>query len=183
MVANLTPRPASAVEWQQIEAVAIEAQGLKDMLLVAVDADTAAFDAVLAARRLRRDTDAARASRDAAVRHAMRAATEVPLGVLRGAGRAAELAREAARRGLPATISDAGVAAICASAAAEGAYYNVLVNLAEMRDAADAEWVRSTHAAANRGLEAATAAAEAVRLEVRRSLAPAGVAAAPEART
>ena len=85
-------------------------------------------------------------------------ATEVPLGVLRGAARAAELARDAARLGLPATRSDAGVAALCAAAAAEGAYYNVLINLDGHDETADAEYASATR------VQADAALAEALRV-------------------
>jgi glutamate formiminotransferase/formiminotetrahydrofolate cyclodeaminase len=170
MVANLTPRPEADAAWNDIEAVAIEAQSLKDMLLAAVDADTAAFDAVLVARRLPRDTEAARAARDTAIRAATRAAIAVPLEVLGAAARAASLADAAARSGRAATLSDAGVAALCAGAAAEGAFDNVCINLVECRDPADAAWVRDTAAAAGTALETARSRVDATRRFVRDQL-------------
>ncbi len=118
------------------------AQILKDWFLEAVDRDARAFDAVLAARRLLARTDAERATRQAAVRTADLEATRVPLGVVERAVEALELALEAARDGNPASISDAGVAGLCALAAAEGAAYNVRINLPALGDDAEATGIR-----------------------------------------
>ena len=54
----------------------------------------------------------------------------MPLEVLQGSARLLELAAEMAESGNPNSLSDAGVAVWCARACAEGAYYNVLINLA-----------------------------------------------------
>ena len=170
MVANLSHRPGSSSE---IEELAIAAQSIKSELLAAVDRDAAAFDAVLAARRLPKATGAAASTRDAAIRAALREACGVPLGVAQAAARAAEAARAAARVGIAAAQSDAGVAALCAATAAEGAYYNVLINLAELTDPADAEFVRTTRDAGQTACDQAQAAAETVRTTVRGGLAPA----------
>jgi glutamate formiminotransferase/formiminotetrahydrofolate cyclodeaminase len=168
MVANLTLRPEHR-DAAELEALAVEAQTSKDDLLAAVDRDTAAFEAVLAARRLPKASPAEAAARDAALVAALRGATLVPLGVLQQARRALDLARDAARLGLAATRSDAGVAAQCAAAAAEGAYYNVLINLEALK-AADPDFVRDTAAAARRLADEARAGAEAQRQRVRAEL-------------
>jgi len=62
------------------------------------------------------------------------AAAEVPLGVLEGCAETVELCREVARIGLQASLSDAGVGAQMARAAAAGAYQNVCINLASLDD-------------------------------------------------
>jgi len=169
MVASLARRdPADPAAADAIEAWGTAAQGLKAELLDAVDADARAFDAVLAARRLPRDSDAARAARDVAIDSAMRAAVAVPLAVCEAAARAAALARDVARVALPATLSDAGVAALCAAAAAEGARDNVLVNLADV--AAGADWAAAARTRAATAATAAADAARAARAVVRASL-------------
>jgi glutamate formiminotransferase / formiminotetrahydrofolate cyclodeaminase len=170
MVASLVPRTSGEARQAELETLGTAAQALKDELLGAVDTDAAAFDAVLAARRLPKDTEASRAARDTAIRHATRGATEMPLQVLRGASRAAVLAREAARLGLSATRSDAGVAALCAVAAAEGAYYNVLINLRGMTEAVDAEYTSAMRLQADRLLADALEVGGAVRDAVRQEL-------------
>jgi glutamate formiminotransferase/formiminotetrahydrofolate cyclodeaminase len=80
------------------------------------------------------------------------AATEVPLGVLESCPEVIELCMEVGRIGLQASLSDAGVGAQMARAAAAGAYQNVCINLAGLADAsrraalvqrADVAWERA----------------------------------------
>jgi glutamate formiminotransferase/formiminotetrahydrofolate cyclodeaminase len=113
-----------------LDRIALRGQALKDRFLAAVDADTAAFDALLDAMRLPKDDP----TRDAALGDATVAAAEVPLSVLEGCPEVIELCREVARIGLPASLSDAGVGAQMARAAAAGAYQNVCINLAGLSD-------------------------------------------------
>ena len=171
MVANLThaSRPPE-LAGVALEALAVEAQELKAACLAAVDEDAAAFAAVLASLRLPRSTGAEIAARDAARRQATRGAALVPLQVLEKSARIAALAVAAVRSGLPASVSDAGVAALCAAAAAEAAYDNVAINLAALEHPDDADFVTATRAAAERSLEAATSQAAAARTALRRAL-------------
>ena len=131
---------------EQLDKIAVRAQTLKDQLLAAVDADTAAFDRLLDAMRLPKDDPA----REAAIAEATIAATEVPLGVLEQCPEVIELCREVAKIGLQASLSDAGVGAQMARAAAAGAYQNVCINLASLGSRgkalltrADAAWTES----------------------------------------
>jgi glutamate formiminotransferase/formiminotetrahydrofolate cyclodeaminase len=111
-----------------------EAQDLKDWFLVAAERDAAAYNAVIAARRLPRRTTQDRARRDAAIEAANQGAIRVPLEVLERAVAALELCGRAVRDGNPSSVTDAGVGALCAAAAAEGAAYNVRINLSEITD-------------------------------------------------
>ena len=106
-----------------------DAQALKDWFLAAVDRDTDAFNGVLTAMRMPRKTEDDVAARDAAMAAANLEATLVPLTVLERSVEALELALVAALDGNPNSVSDAGVAAACAVAAAEGAALNVRINL------------------------------------------------------
>jgi len=114
----------------ELDRIATRGQQLKDALLAAVDADTAAFDRLLDAMRMPKDDPA----RDAAIQNATLAASEVPLGVLEACPEVIELCREVARIGLQASLSDAGVGVQMARAAAAGAYQNVLINLANVSE-------------------------------------------------
>src|SRR5436190_20080677 len=114
-----------------LDRIAVRGQALKDRFLAAVDADTAAFDRLLEAMRMPKNDPA----RDAALADATIAAAEVPLGVLEGCAETIELCLEVARIGLQASLSDAGVGAQMARAAAAGAYQNVCINLAGLTDA------------------------------------------------
>jgi glutamate formiminotransferase/formiminotetrahydrofolate cyclodeaminase len=135
MVAALThgKKGCEAVA-SEMEQVAIEGHALKEQLLAAVDADTAAFDAVMAALKLPKGSDDEKVARDTAIEQASKAATLVPLGTLRACLRPAELARAVADRGNQNSLSDAGVAALMAAAGARGALYNVLINLPGVKD-------------------------------------------------
>jgi glutamate formiminotransferase/formiminotetrahydrofolate cyclodeaminase len=96
----------------------------------AIDADTDAFNAIITARRMPKKSAEDRAARETAIVEANQEATRVPLGVLTESLAAVTLAGEVASAGNPASLSDAGVAALTALSCAEGAYYNVLINLA-----------------------------------------------------
>jgi glutamate formiminotransferase/formiminotetrahydrofolate cyclodeaminase len=130
----------------ELDRIAVDGQNLKDDLLAAVDADTAAFDRLLEAMRMPKDHP----SRDAAIADATIHAAEVPLSVLEKCPNVIELCREIARIGLQASLSDAGVGAQVARAGAAGAYQNVCINLASVNETrkatllarADAAWVR-----------------------------------------
>ena len=136
---------------KDLERIAVRGQQLKDQLLAAVDADTAAFDKLLEAMRLPKEDP----NRDAAVADATVAASEVPLRVLEACPEIVELCREIGRIGLQASLSDAGVGVQMARAAAAGAYQNVLINVANLSDdrraplqkRADAAWenAKSAH--------------------------------------
>ena len=140
MVASLTwakkgmqdSRPA-------VQEIGIATQGLKSWFVEAIDLDTDAFNAVLAARRLPKKTDEQKAAREAEMERANQAATQVPLDVLERSVTSAELAQRIAREGNPASVSDAGVAGACALAAAEGAALNVRINIPSVTDEAAAK--------------------------------------------
>ena len=116
------------------EEVGVAGQRLKDEFLADVDRDTEAFNRVMAAMRLPKKTDEDKAARQAAIDEANKEATLVPLGVLRRAMEAAEVARKIAEKGNKNSVSDAGVAALAARTAAEGAYLNVKINLPGIED-------------------------------------------------
>jgi glutamate formiminotransferase / formiminotetrahydrofolate cyclodeaminase len=143
MVANLTVgRKGSERVWESMTALAERAQEAKTALLRGVDLDTEAFNRVIAANRLPAGTPAEVEAKENLVRDAVRGATLVPLSVLERSVGVFALAREAAASGNPNSVSDAGVAGSAALAAAEGAYYNVLINL--QGATADAAWVETT---------------------------------------
>ena len=144
-----------------------EAQSLKDWFLAAVDRDTDAFNAVLAAMRLPKKTADDLAARAAAIERANHGAAKVPLEVLEATARALELAQTVVAIGPPSSVSDAGVAGACALAAAEGAALNVRINAPSLTDRTVAAECLSRQAAA---LARARELAESVRVAVDRVL-------------
>jgi glutamate formiminotransferase/formiminotetrahydrofolate cyclodeaminase len=153
MVANLSHgKKGFEAKQPRLDAIAIRGQELKDRLLAAVDADTAAFDRLLEVMRLPKGTATEQAARNAAMADATIAAIEVPLGVLEACPEIVELCLDVAENGLQASRSDAGVGSQVARAAAAGAYQNVCINLpglggdprgGELLRRADAAWERS----------------------------------------
>ncbi len=135
MVANLTHGKTDYEEvWDEVVEIAEKAQALKDFFVKAVDRDSQAFDAVMAAMRLPKQSDEEKAARGAAIEEASKGAVMVPMEVLRKAPEAMELAGRIAKIGNVNSISDAGVAAQCGLTCAIGASYNVLINLPGIED-------------------------------------------------
>ncbi len=114
--------------------IGIDGQRLKNWFLEAVDRDTDAFNAVLAAMRLPKKTPDEATVRLAAMETANQGAARVPLEVVERSVRAMELALAVAKDGNPNSVSDAGVAGACALAAAEGASLNVRINVPNLTD-------------------------------------------------
>ncbi len=136
MVANLTyGNKKYRAHWDVMKTLAEKAQELKDQLLRAVDRDTEAFDAVMAAFRLPKKTEEEKAERQRAIEEATKGATRVPLEVMSLALEALKLTGEAAEKGNVNSVSDAGVGALLALSAVEGAYLNVKINLGGIEDA------------------------------------------------
>lgn len=135
MVSNLTvgKKDYENVQGKVIE-LAMAGQELKDEFLRAVDLDTLAFNKVMDTFRMKKKTEEQIKARDAAIQEATREATLVPFDVLEKSIKALELAKDIATHGNKNSISDAGVAGLTAQAAAEGAYYNVVINLPDIQD-------------------------------------------------
>lgn len=144
MVANLTVGKAGFEEvGERFGEVALEAQSLKDQLLVDVDRDSAAFDMVMAARRLPKKTDEQKQARLAKLNEAFLSAARVPMEVMERAVSVLELALEMAKNGNPASVSDAGCAALAASAALDGARLNVTINLPDCPEGPEKQRIES----------------------------------------
>ena len=118
----------------EMNTVAAEADGLRAELLGLVDADAGAFDQVMAAFRLPKETPEEQAARSEAIQSGYTAAVDPPLRVCTQSVRVLELAAQVAERGNPNAASDAGVAALLAAAAHEGAAMNVEINLGSIKD-------------------------------------------------
>jgi len=137
MVANLTFAKSEYKNVHpEMKALAADAQHLKDDFLKAVDRDTQAFNAVMAAFKLPKKTDAQKTRRNKMIEAATKEATLVPYQVLEMCCKALNFAKEASLKGNRNSLSDAGVAGCTAHAAALGAFYNVKINLNDIKDEA-----------------------------------------------
>jgi len=143
MVAGLPKtRDNSGDDRRALQAAATALSGSQRALTEAIDADTAAYDRVVAAYKLPKSTEAEQAARRAAVQDALRAATDVPLGVMRASVEALGQAAVVGARGNPSAASDVDVARALLLAGAAGARRNVETNLESVKDQAYAERVR-----------------------------------------
>ena len=151
MVAGLPKtRSNSDEDRAALTAAAAALGGIRQRLAEAIDADTSAYDGVVGAYKLPKGSDEEKSARTAAIQAALRAATEVPLGVMRLSAQALDAATTIAGHGHPGASSDVGVAVALLGAGFEGARLNVEINLSGIRDegytravAAEADRLRS----------------------------------------
>ena len=135
MVANLS---ASKRGWEDKTAEfspwAEKGQQLKDKMLALVDEDTRAFNTIMTAFGLPKDTEEQKSARKATILQASKYATEVPFRTLETAVDAIPLIQEMINKGNPNSLSDAGVGAACLLTAMQGAWMNVLINAQGLDD-------------------------------------------------
>jgi len=113
---------------------AVKAQQLKDELLLLVDEDTAAFNKVMDAFALPKESAEEKNARAAAIEQATKHAAEIPLKVMEAASKSYQLLFEMAEKGNPASISDVGVGTLATRACIKGAALNVKINLGQLKD-------------------------------------------------
>jgi len=147
MVANLSAHKRGWDErWEFFSEWAVKGQELMQKLLKAVDDDTAAFNKIMEAFGMPKDSAEEQAERKKAIAEATRHAALVPLEVARLGSGCFSLCAAMAKEGNPNSITDAAVGALCARAAVKGAVLNTRVNLIGFEDA---DFVKKTLAEAN----------------------------------
>jgi glutamate formiminotransferase/formiminotetrahydrofolate cyclodeaminase len=129
MVANLSSHKAGWDErWEEFSSWAEKGQALKDHLLKLVDEDTKAFNAIMSAFGLPKESPEEKAARRQAIQAATRHAIEIPFTVMERSFEAMEVIKAMAETGNPNSVTDAGVGALCARSAVIGAFLNVKIN-------------------------------------------------------
>jgi glutamate formiminotransferase/formiminotetrahydrofolate cyclodeaminase len=137
MVANLSShRRGWDDRWEEFSEWAVKGKAYHDELLRLVDEDTNAFNMIMAAFSLPGGTDEEKAAKNKAIQDATIGAIEVPFRTMEVACASMEVAEAMAGSGLEASVSDAGVAALCARSAVMGAFLNVRINTADLEDQA-----------------------------------------------
>ena len=119
-----------------LEAARLALEPVRAELMRLADADSDAYDQVMAAYRRPKTTDEEKAARTVAIQAALRQATVVPLETLRTCASAMPLAAQVASAGNRSAASDVGVAVGLLEAAAAGAEANVRINLTGLKDSA-----------------------------------------------
>jgi glutamate formiminotransferase/formiminotetrahydrofolate cyclodeaminase len=168
MVANLS---ASKRGWEtrtaEFSSWAEKGQLLKDRLLALVDEDTRAFNAIMAAFGLPKDTDEQKSARKTAIQEASQYATEVPFRTLQVAVESISLIQAMIEKGNPNSLSDAGVGAACLLTAMQGAWMNVLINAQGLEDKA---WATDITQRAEQLIQEGRSACNAMMAEVEKRL-------------
>ena len=136
MVAGISQVKATEEGAEAMELLMEQGEQLVETLSADIDRDAAAYDAVMQAMRLPRETEEQKTTRTAVILSALKGAADVPLEVAEESLAAAEMALLALEKGAPHTASDAGVAMALALAGAEGAVLNVAINLDGLKDPA-----------------------------------------------
>jgi methenyltetrahydrofolate cyclohydrolase len=134
MVARFSDGPRYDAE--TVGRVRAAADGLADEGIGLADADSAAFEKVIAAYGLPKDTQEAKAARTAAIADAMAGAARPPADLMAASVRLVGLAEELLPVANKNVITDIGAAAAAISAAAVTAALNIQANLAAINDPA-----------------------------------------------
>ncbi len=140
MVCNLTigKKKYADVE-EEMKHLLGKAESVRRRLTAMIQDDVVAFDKVMAAYGLPKETDADKEKREAAIQAALKQATEVPLRCAQAAREVVDLAEIASDKGNLNVISDAGVAVLAGYAALRSAALNVIINAKMISDRAFAD--------------------------------------------
>ena len=135
MVANLSSHKRGWDDrWEEFSDWAAKGQMYKDKLLFYIDEDTNAFNKIMDAFGLPNKTEEDKKARTQAIEDASKYAMEIPFKVMETSYESFQVIRAMAEHGNPNSVSDAGVGALCALAAVEGAYLNVKINASGIAD-------------------------------------------------
>jgi glutamate formiminotransferase/formiminotetrahydrofolate cyclodeaminase len=140
MVANLSAHKRGWDDrWEEFSVWAEKGKFAYSELLNLVDEDTCAFNGVMDAFGLPKDSEDQKEKRKGAIREATLKAIEVPFKVMKVSAEALELLEKMAEIGNPNSASDAAVGALCLRTAVSGAYLNVMINAVEFKDRSDVQ--------------------------------------------
>ena len=135
MVANLSGHKAGWDDrWEEFSNWAVKGQIYKNTLLHLVDEDTNAFNKIIDAFRMPKNTEDEKKVRAQAIEDATRYATEIPFKVMETAYNSMEVAQAMLKAGMQSSLSDSAVGILCAKTAVTGAYFNVKINAKDIKD-------------------------------------------------
>ncbi len=133
MVARLTIGKKKYAEHEaRMQKVLTHSEALRNDLTLAIQLDASAFESVMAAYRLPKDTPEQQEVRRKTVEQATLLATQVPMGVANKSLRVLELAEQVIRYGNESALSDGAAGAVLARAAIKGAGYNIRINTRDL---------------------------------------------------
>lgn len=137
MVCNLTQGREKFADVEAEMTTLVEAsEAARRRLEQLLQEDTTAYNGVIAAYKLPKETAEEQAARTVAIQAGLIVAADVPLEICRAAVEVCRLAKVAAGIGNPQAVTDAGIGAILGEAAVVGAALNVKINLGSIKDGA-----------------------------------------------
>jgi formiminotetrahydrofolate cyclodeaminase len=140
MVCNLTIGKKKYAEVEgEMKDVLAKSEALRVKLIGMIEDDVRAFDAVMGAYGMPKESDADKAKRDQAIQAALKLATDVPMACARAARQVIDIAATASDKGNLNVISDAGVGVLAGYAALRSAALNVFTNARMITDKTFAE--------------------------------------------
>jgi formiminotetrahydrofolate cyclodeaminase len=119
---------------REMEEMLKKSERLRDQFTSLIDEDTAAFNSLMAALSLPKDTAEQKDRRTSLIQEETKKATLIPLLVMERCVEAMELVEVISKKGNQNSLSDAGVAALMMNAGCEGAALNVKINLSGLHD-------------------------------------------------
>jgi formiminotetrahydrofolate cyclodeaminase len=135
MVCNLTREKQGYEAVQdEIKEILQQSEDLRKQLTELVDKDTEAFNEVMKALKMPKETEEQREHRRLAMQNAFKYAAEVPLETARKCVQILDVARVVAKKGNKNSISDAAVSALMAQTGVQAAMLNVRINLCSIKD-------------------------------------------------
>ncbi len=136
MVCDLTlGREKYKAHEDSVREIRHKAEAMHRDLLALVDKDADAYDSVMAAIRMPKETEGEKATRKEAIGRANLFATETPMATAEGCVTLLGLVADLVERGNPNALSDVGTAAMLAYAGLRGGAMNVRINLGGIADA------------------------------------------------
>ena len=129
MVANLSSHKRGwDLRWEEFSDWAEKGKAIQEELLQLIDEDTEAFNRILDAFGLPKNTKEETKTRKEAIQEATMHAIQVPFRVMKTAAGSMELLKAMAETGNPNSVSDAGVGALAIRSCVRGAFLNVKIN-------------------------------------------------------
>ena len=135
MVANLSTSKAGFEKFKpKLADISSRGQNTKDRLIKAIDDDTSAFDEVIKAMRMPKDTEDEQKLRNNKMQEGYKIATLVPLETVENCKEALYICKDISELMDESMASDVGSGALMANAGAIAAAYNVRINLKSITD-------------------------------------------------
>ncbi|HDQ16297.1 MAG TPA: glutamate formimidoyltransferase [Bacteroidetes bacterium] len=135
MVCNLTVGKEKYTDVEdEIKSVLKKSENIRKKLTKLIDKDTEAFNDVIKAFKMSKETEKQKEARSKAIQEGYKTAAKVPLETARTCREAFDLAKVVAEKGNQNSITDAAVSALMANAGVKSAILNIEINLGSIKD-------------------------------------------------